>query len=358
MKVGSYGNTMKPLKIKSLAMHSCLAKGAELNASAMRCEYDGFTETSFTQPHSIEPQLGAMVDIEERGLDKLTRLALDVIKEAVEGKDIDLNRLPIYFCLQDLTDRPSYFSDEELKEEFIEDIARGLDIKRVAKETKIYLYDRCGFVMALKQAQIDIYDNRHKDVLIVGVDSLLNGASLAYYGGGLYGEGNRLLSDNSSNGFIPAEASTAILLSKPTDIEDEIIIGGIGLAKEKATIYNEDEVLRGIGLSQAIMEASKEASVPIHETGFRVSSISGEEYFFSETALAHIKTLKQKVPEHPLWHPADCIGEVGSAMGGAMVVMTYYAFIKGYAPSNSAICQISNDNELRGAFIMQYKKVD
>ena len=41
-----------------------------------------------------------------------------------------------------------------------------------------------------------------------------------------------------------------------------------------------------------------------------------------------------------------------------MVVQTYYGMLKGYAPGDNAICHISNDDELRGAFIMQHTHIN
>jgi 3-oxoacyl-[acyl-carrier-protein] synthase-1 len=165
-----------------------------------------------------------------------------------------------------------------------------------------------------------------------------------------------LLGEEHSNGFIPGEAACAVLLSSTIGRAPEVVIAGIGVAEEAATIGNDDLVMKGVGLTNAINQASKDAGIAIHETAFRVASVSGEDYFFTETALAHYRTLKKKLPTHPLWHPADCVGEVGAAIGGIMTIMAYYALIKGYAQGNTALCHISNDNPRRGAFIIQYRQ--
>ncbi len=345
----------KLLKIKSLASHSCLAKGAAFTASAMHCGYDGFEETSFSQPHNTDKQLGATInnDSNTRGLAKLIELCENVVLEIRQRNNIDFSIVPLYICLQEIA-RPSSFSMEDLQAELFTYILKILDIEKLHPHSRAYVKGKAGFATALKQAQVDIYTNNHEQILIISVDSLINNASLAYYGGDMYSEGCRLLTETNSNGFIPGEAATAILLSKPTGEDNEVIISGVGTAFESATIFNEEELLKGKGLSEAIMEASNQAKLPIHETSFRVGSMSGEEYFFDEATLAQIKTLKQKIPDHPLWHPADSIGEVGAAISGAMVIQTYYAMINGYAPGANAICHISNDDELRGAFIMQH----
>ena len=259
----------KNLNLKAQTTQTCLAVGAELSAAAMRCGYDGFEQSSFTQPNSTQMQLGAEIKIQEslRGLEKLIYLSSTIIQSMVKEHKVEITTIPIYLCLQELN-RPSYFSFEELQEKLFANLITALDVPNISNSSRAYLEGRCGFTTALKQAQIDIYENGDKEVLIVSVDSLLNSASLAYYGGGLYGEGCRLLTDNNSNGFIPGEAASAVLLSKPTSEENEIVISGVGMSKEIATIYNEDELLRAKGLSEAIMEASNQAELPIHETAF------------------------------------------------------------------------------------------
>jgi 3-oxoacyl-[acyl-carrier-protein] synthase-1 len=233
----------------------------------------------------------------------------------------------------------------------VDQIFSKLDLGEFHPQSYALWRQRCGFVSAL--AQDLIYRQNQRYVLITGLDSLLDPAILAHYGGNLYGEGCRLLSDECSNGFIPGEAATAVLLSKPDRNNSNVVIAGVGESEEQAVIGDEEHILKGQGLTQAINNASKDAGIPIHETTFRGASVSGEDYFFREASLAQYRTLKQKVPEHRLWHPADSIGEVGAAMGGAMVVMVYYAFAGRYAPGDIALCHISNDNPQRGAFIMQ-----
>jgi len=346
----------RPLSIVGLGMVSCLGEGSEINASAMRCDYDGFELTSFMQPNSNEMQVGAQIKTKLRGIPKLSYMNEIAVKEAVKDLPEDFKELPIIFCMPE-KNQDSFFSDEISLQKIMDSTFKKLNISLSRKYSSAYWQHRCSYVSALKKAQELIYSQGQEFILIVSIDSLLNANTLLRYGGNLYGEGRRLLGDNFSDGFIPGEASTAILVSKIKNSSSNVIISGIGEGQETATVNN-DEVLKGQGISIAIKNASKESGVRIHETGFRVSSVSGENYFFSEASLAQMKTLEKKVDNHPLWHPADCIGEVGAAVGGAMTIMTYYAFLKNYAPGKNAICHISNDNSQRGAFVMQYKPVN
>lgn len=344
----------QPLAIAGLGMISCLGEGAEVNAAAMRCGYDGFMQTPFSQPFSSEMQIGAQIETKLRGIPKLSYMNKVAVEEAIKELPEGYEGLTVLYCMPDKS-RNSFFSNEEALHEIMEDTFKELHLGGLDPASSAFWQHRCGFVSALKQAQELIYIDDKEYVLIISIDSLLNNPTLSLYRGDLYGEGRRLLGDDHSNGFIPGEAATAILISHPTMTPSKVIISGVGEGQESATLNNEDEVLKGNGIADAINQASQDAGVEIDDTGFRVGSVSGEDYFFTEAALAQIKTLKQKVDEHPLWHPADKIGEVGAAIGGAMTIMTYYSFIKRYAPSLNALCHISNDNSRRGAFIMQHK---
>ena len=343
----------RPLAIAGMGMISCLGEGAEINAAAMRCNDDGFVQTTFNQPFSPELQLGAPIETNLRGISKLSYMNKVAVEEAIKDLPEGYEGLTVIYCMPEKS-RYSFFNNEDALREIMENTFGELDLGKLGAAPSTFWQHRCGFVSALKQAQELLYAQGHEYVLIVSIDSLLNNATLSQYGGGLYGENRRLLGDEHSNGFIPGEAATAILLSTSKD-DLSVSISGIGEGQESATLDNKEEVLKGNGIADAIKEASKDSGVEIHNTAFRVSSVSGEDYFFTEEALAQIKTLKQKVDEQPIWHPANSVGEVGAAIGGAIVVMTYYAFTKNYALGHSALCHISNDNSQRGAFIMQYK---
>ncbi|MCG8429237.1 MAG: hypothetical protein MI754_17945 [Chromatiales bacterium] len=343
-----------PLSIAGLGMVSCLGFGAEINAMVMRCGYDGFTQTVFNQPYNAEKQIGAPIDTELQGSEKMVHMLKAVIQHAIHNLPPYYENLPILFCLPEKS-VPGIVNDEETFNNILNRALVDIDLGPLHPQSAVFWQQRCGFVSALDLAQQLIYQGDQNYVLIVGLDSLLNRSTIAYYAGDLYGEGRRLLGEEYSNGFIPGEAACAVLVSRPNGKQPEVVIASVGEAEEPATIGDENLVMKGQGLSAAINRASESAAIAVHETAFRVASVSGEDYFFTEAALAHYKTLKKKLPSHPLWHPADNVGEVGAAVGGIMIIMTYYAFTKGYAPGNTALCHISNDNRQRGAFIMQYR---
>lgn len=350
----------KPLSILGLGMVSSLASGAVFNASAMRCAYDGFSRTSFVHPGTRGPLIGATVPAELlggqfSGVKKLAKMAYLAIEEAIEPLPTHYEGLIVIFCLPDKLPA-SYFNNETAFQEIIDDVFHQMALGDPHPESCALWQQRCGFISALSMAQNFLYRDNHEYVLIVTLDSYLNQASLGHHGGSLYGEKDRLLSEKNPDGFIPGEATTAVLLSSPRRNLSSVDIIGVGEAEEVATIGNEDEVLKGIGLSQAINRAAVDAGIEVHESDFRIASVSGESYFFSEASYAQYRTLKKKISAHQLWHPASNVGEVGASIGGAIVVMAYFAFIEEYAPGQTALCHISNDDKRRGAFFMRYRK--
>jgi len=98
------------------------------------------------------------------------------------------------------------------------------------------------------------------------------------------------------------------------------------------------------------VRALRGAETMIHDE----HGLSGEDYFFREAALAMTRAFEQTVPDHPLWHPAAHIGEVGAAVGGAIVVQAHQALVRGYAPGPAALCHQSDDGPARAAFLMRY----
>ena len=153
-------------------------------------------------------------------------------------------------------------------------------------------------------------------------------------------------------GLFRVRAANAILLRKEKTT-DRVLISGIGTGNEACEIGNEELILRGQGLADAINQASQEAKVEIHETACRVASITGEDYFFSEASLAHIKTLKKLLPKHQLLHTTQKYRRSRSCYSWFDNGNELLWFNKRYLNGDKIICQISNDNSQRGAFIMQ-----
>jgi 3-oxoacyl-[acyl-carrier-protein] synthase-1 len=195
-----------------------------------------------------------------------------------------------------------------------------------------------------------VHETDIENVVIAGVDSLLVGPTLS-----AYEERERLLTSQNSNGFIPGEAAAVVIVSKPqSQAEPELLCLGLGFAREQATVEAE-QPLRAEGLSAAIKGALAEADCTLGATDFRITDLSGEQYYFKEAALALSRTLRQRKEFYDIWHPADCIGEVGAAIGPAMLAVLLAAQRKTYALGSNVLCHSSSDDGKRAALILAYR---
>jgi 3-oxoacyl-[acyl-carrier-protein] synthase-1 len=191
-------------------------------------------------------------------------------------------------------------------------------------------------------------EGRCTRVVVAGADTFLVSATLA-----AYDEADRLLRPDNSNGFIPGEAAGAVLLGlSQQDLETPLLCCGLGFAREPAS-WGSGKPLRAEGLVQAIRAALAEAGLALKDCDHRIADVSGEQYRFKEAALAITRLLRDRKVLFSLWHPADCIGEVGAATLPAMLAMLYWGARKDYLPGPIFLGHLGNDDDKRAAFIAQ-----
>ncbi len=335
---------LRPLSVKALGMISALGVGAEFNAAAMRCGYDGFESADNIYPDKTGLHIAqAPLPLSLRGNSRFK----EMVKRAVADAHLKIDEIALCVCMPHL----SINGATAIKDTFDSIIQGVMEAAPTVTIRKGYGFSkgRASFGFAIQKAQDILYNNKVDSVLIVGVDSLLSPNAIRYY---LEGSVNRLLTDKNSNGFIPGEAAVAVLCGKPKEGISSMNIASVGFGEEPVGVYSED-VLKAVGMTKSTFDALEPLGIYADDTDFRISSVSGESYFFKELTLTHTKTMKKSRTDHPLWHPADSIGEVGAAVGGAMLVMAEYAFKNKYAPGKKALCHLSNDSSERVTFILE-----
>ena len=114
-----------------------------------------------------------------------------------------------------------------------------------------------------------------------------------------------------------------------------------------------DMPLRAEGLVQAIREALAEAELSIGDCDHRIADINGEQYAFKEAALAVARLLRSRKVKFSIWHPADCIGEIGAAALPTLLSTLFYGARNDYLPGPTFVGHVGNDDGKRAAFITQ-----
>lgn len=339
--------TTQPLAVVATGLVTSVGLSSPAACAAIRAGLTNPLETQFIDSAGKLIMSHTVVfDEPLRGRAKLALMAAMSIEECLsEVPREEWKRIPLLLCVAERS-RPGRL--DGLEDGLADDIRALLQDAQFAPESCVIPHGRVSVAVALLQARRFLYQSNAPQVLIVAADSLLTWPTLK-----VFEQQERLLTDRNSNGFIPGEAGSALLVSRPGNGPGLNIVG-LGFATEQASIETE-EPLRADGLSQAINAALGEAGCAMHDIDFRISDISGEHYYFKEAALALSRTLRTRKEQIDLWHPAECIGEVGSAIGPAMLAVAEASGRKAYAPGPAMLLQASNDSGQRAVIIARYR---
>lgn len=320
------------------ADESCAAFRAKLtNPTASR--YLG-AHGSWIMAHQV------MLSEPLRSMRRLAKMAAMCIEEALQQfPRKDWARIPVILCVAE-RERPGRL--EGLEERLFGMICADLDAS-FAADSAVVASGRVGVSVALVRARQLVHGHAQRHVVIVAVDSLLAWTSLRHYE-----ERDRLLTDRTANGFMPGEGAGALLVGAPPAKGTWLVCSGIGFGREPGAIESEHP-LRGDGLVQAIRQAIGEAGVQMQDLDYRITDISGEQYYFKEAAIALTRLLRVRKKEFDMWHPAECTGEIGAASGAAILAAALAACEKRYAKGPSVLLHAGNDAGERAAAVFQYE---
>ncbi len=341
---------MTALAILNVGMVSGVGLTAPTSGAAIRCAIDNFEETRFIDSGG-EWILGCQVPLEQpwRGRLKLLKMLALAVRECVANvPQLNLKQVPLLLCVAE-AERPGRLAN--LDNSLLTDLQTEIGLS-FHEKSQVIAEGRVGGVAALRQARQLVEAEKLPQVLIVGVDSLLVAASLR-----AYEEQEKLLTSQNSDGFIPGEAAAAILVGKLLlRAEPQLLCLGLGSAMESA-FEGSKLPLRADGLVEAIRGALGEAGYDMGDLDFRITDASGGQYNFKEAALALTRLLRKRKEKFDIWHPADCIGEVGAAIVPVILVVAWFACRKGYVDGPRILCHVGNDEGKRGALVLSYQVV-
>jgi 3-oxoacyl-[acyl-carrier-protein] synthase I len=338
---------MRPISIIASGMVTGVGLNAPASCAAIRCGIDNFSETRFMD-RGGEWIIGSRVPLEQpwRGLPKLVHMAAPAIRECLtHAGDVTPERIPLLLCVAE-KERPGRL--EGLDDQLFRDLEKELGV-RFHPHSAVIARGRVAGALALAHARPHIYEEHLPLCLIAGVDSFLVAATLAGYE-----KKYRLLTSQNSNGFIPGEAGTAVLVGRPgagKSEGDKLLCLGVGMGEEKATIDSE-EPFRADGMVQAFKAAFIDAGKTLADVDYRITDSNGEQYWFKEAALAVTRTLRVRKEQFEIWHPADCVGETGAAATLCALGVALAATRKCYAPGRGALCHFSGDDGERLALVL------
>lgn len=334
----------KPVAVQGIGLVTSVGLGMAQSCAAFRAKISNPTETRFIG-EAGEWIMAHQVALEQpwRGLSKLAKMAALAIEEALQDLPrAEWRTLPLLLCVAD-ADRPGRTAG--LDDQLFELVQKELGLA-FAPQSAVVPHGRVAVAVAVAQARVLLAQAPQSRVLVAATDSLLSWPTLSHYL-----NNDRLLTPRNSNGFMPGEGAGAMLLALPTGRDDELLCTGLGFAKEAAHLES-GEPLRAEGLSQAIRLGLQEAGLQMHDLDFRITDISGEQYYFKEAALALSRTLRVRKEEFDLWHPAECAGETGAAAGMLVLATAQMACRKGYSAGRRILAHMAGDAGHRSAMVL------
>jgi 3-oxoacyl-[acyl-carrier-protein] synthase-1 len=311
----------------------------------MRCKLTNPSETRFIDSAG-EWIMGHGVPLEKpwRGRTKLAKMAALAIDECLVNVATEERRdIPLLLCVAE-RERPGRL--EGLDDQLFVDIAAELNT-RFAPTSRVIAQGRVSVAVALGHARRLIQDQKVPRVLIAATDTLLTWPTLSQYE-----RTDRLLTARNSNGFMPGEGAGALLIEAPSG-GNELLCTGLGFGIEKAHI-DSGEPLRADGLAAALKLALAEAAREMHDLDFRITDVSGEQYYFKEASLALSRTLRKRKAQFDIWHPAECTGEAGALAGVSIIALADAACRKQFAPGPHIVAHLANDAGQRAAVTLQF----
>jgi 3-oxoacyl-[acyl-carrier-protein] synthase I len=337
---------VKPIAIQKTGLVSSVGLNSLASCAAFRTKLTNPSATRFIDTKG-DWITAHQVDLEKpwRGLTKLAKMAVLAIDEAMDGIDrAEWARIPLILCVAE-TDRPG--RAEGLDDLLFLQIQKELGVS-FAPQSCIVTQGRVAVAVALAQARSLMGKDEIKHVLIAATDSLISWNTLNHYQ-----QQDRLLCESNSNGFIAGEGAGAILVGDIENNIGELVCTGIGFGRETAHI-DSGEPLRGDGLTQSINSALNEAGCNMYDINFRITDISGEQYYFKEAALALSRTLRKHKTEFELWHPSECTGNQGATSGASMMALAQIACRKAFGRGPNILMHMSNDAGQRAALSLKF----
>ena len=336
----------QPIAILASGMVTGVGLTAASSCAAIRCAISNFTETQFMDKGG-EWIMGCQIPLEQpwRGRIKLVKMVTPAIKEClVSLEGTSTAKVPLFLCVSE-RDRPGRI--DGLDQTLLMEIQVELGVQ-FHPDSNVIAEGKVGGATALTLARQWLQRRGGDYCLIAGVDSYLVAGTLA-----AYEDHNRLLTSQSHDGFIPGEAGAAILVGLPGKARGASIhCLGIGQGQEQATVLSE-QPLKADGLVNAMKNALADAGCDMGNLDFRITDLSGEQYGFKEASLALTRTLRQRKEHFYIWHPADCIGEVGAAIMPVMLGVFLASSRKNYSLGSMVLCHGANDGAERMALVMK-----
>lgn len=194
-------------------------------------------------------------------------------------------------------------------------MAEGAGIPWNAALSSTIVQGRAGGLAAVHAAMDAVTSGRAPCAIAGAVDSYCDFTRLAR----LFGQG-RIKTELIGDAFIPGEASGWILVMSPESARADGIVpmgqlGPVAFGHENGHLGS-TEPYKGDALAQVFSQVLPGLATPVTDIW---SSMTGESHWAKEWSVALIRNKDRIAEQVRLHHPADCMGDVGTATGIILV---------------------------------------
>jgi 3-oxoacyl-[acyl-carrier-protein] synthase I len=302
----------------------------------------GFLEDEYLPPLSAELR-DVMKGMTARHL-RLVRLAAAALQEAAAGSD---SPLPLILALPE-----SHPWGDPVGAAFLKHLAAQSHVKLDVAASKVLRQGRAGGLLAVQHAMELLTARKAQQVLVGGVDTYLDPMLLA----NLDVQGRLNTRERLTDGFIPGEGAAFLLLSRGREAAPQARlplaqIVAVGTGQEPGHLYSV-EPYQGEGLAQAFHQLFEHLPVRFPKVRTAYAGLNGENFWAKEWGVAYLRHTQRFEPGLRLEHPAEYTGDMGAALGPAMLVSAAVGLQRGYR-QGPCLVWCSSDREQRAAVVLQ-----
>ena len=212
---------------------------------------------------------------------------------------------------------------------------------------------RAAALVALELAMAALEQDPSRPVVVGGIDTYLDLKLLS----ALDAEG-RILGIEISDGFIPGEGASFLVLAHPSAAAGEgpaVTIEAAASAQDPG--HRSGSVpARGEGLAAAIELLRNRLPDPATVVASTFAGLNGESFDAKQWGVARMRHADFFSPDAVMSHPAECYGDAGAAMGALLLAIGARAIAKGER-RGPALIWAASDGETLGSALLSMNGV-
>ncbi len=342
--------------IAGVGMITSIGANAEMTAAAVKSGISGYAVSDFysrsgepvtmaSVPDGVFAEFDGTLDEGDRFNechDRVVKMAIIAAREACSGR-IDGQSVALLMCSSDMA------QDEEGLSPLITDLETNCKPWINAERYRNLRGDRAVGIEAIDYYFRHIDDVDDDFVLIGGSDSFHDQSRLD-----VFDREDRLLTQASMDGFAPGEAACFILLTRRAQLawvrDGHIVaLNQPGITDEPGHLGNET-AYRGDGLDQAFKQVCAAREPEAIERIY--SSMNGESHWAKEYGVAFTRNRSAFSEPVEIEHPADQLGDVGSATSVLLIALAADDLFSRSGPGAHLVYS-SSDSARRGAIVVE-----